>query len=75
MDLAKEALDTQPADQRDMRVITMGISRNQARQIKALLTDVQKQVLAIVSNDEPIEVVYQLNTQLFALTNPPEDAE
>jgi uncharacterized protein (TIGR02147 family) len=69
MKLASDALDTQPPATRDMRVATVAISQNQASQIKSLLTQLQKDVLAIVEEDEPIEVVYQLNTQWFALTN------
>lgn len=66
--LAGEALDTQPSDERDMRVTTMAISRGQAAEIKAVLTQLHREVLAIVARDEPIEEAYQLNTQFFALT-------
>ncbi|MFT6400275.1 MAG: hypothetical protein ACJAYU_005046 [Bradymonadia bacterium] len=68
MRLAAQALVDQPAEERDMRVVTMAISHNQASEIKALLTQTQREVMAIVTRDEPIEAVYQLNTQLFALT-------
>jgi uncharacterized protein (TIGR02147 family) len=70
MALAADALDTQEPDRRDMRVVTMAISQAQAARIKALLVQTHKEVLAIVAEDEPIEAVYQLNTQLFALTDP-----
>ena len=73
MGLAGEALDTQPRQERDMRVMTVAISRGQAERIKARLTQLHKELLEIVSQDEPIEQVYQLNTQWFALTNPPSD--
>ena len=72
MKLAGEALDTQGRDQRDMRVITMAISESQAARLKAMLTQFHKEVLEVVAEDEPIETVYQLNTQLFALTDPPD---
>ena len=72
MRLASEALDTQARDVRDMRVTTVAISRRQADRIKALLTELQKEVLAVVEEDDPIEAVYQLNTQWFALTEPPD---
>ncbi|MEL6181806.1 MAG: TIGR02147 family protein, partial [Myxococcota bacterium] len=71
MRLASDALDSQERHVRDMRVVTVAISQRQANRIKALLTELQKEVLAIVEEDEPIEVVYQLNTQWFALTEPP----
>lgn len=71
MTLAGEALDTQGPDRRDMRVVTMAISEGQAARIKALLIQLHKEVLAAVEEDEPIETVVQLNTQLFALTDPP----
>ncbi|MFT4705342.1 MAG: hypothetical protein ACI81R_003050 [Bradymonadia bacterium] len=70
MRLAADALDEQAPEQRDMRVTTMAISHDQSRRIKALVTQMHKEVLDIVSEDEPIEVLYQLNTQLFALTRP-----
>ena len=72
MRLAAEALDSQPSERRDMRVITMAISQNQADTLKAMLTQFHKDVLATISEDEPIETVYQLNTQLFALTDMPD---
>ncbi len=68
MQLASDALDSQPPEVRDMRVTTMAVSSAQATRIKALMTQLHKEVLAIVAEDEPIEVVYQLNTQFFALT-------
>lgn len=70
--LAGEALDTQASERRDMRVVTMAISRQQASDLKTLLGQLQKEALDIVSRDEPIEAVYQLNTQLFELTQPKE---
>jgi uncharacterized protein (TIGR02147 family) len=69
MTLAGEALDSQPRERRDMRVMTVAISHNQAAKIKARLTLLQKELLAIVEEDEPIEEVYQLNVQWFALTD------
>ncbi len=74
MRLASSALDSQAPDRRDMRVTTMAISVAQAARVKALLTQLQKDVLAVVQEDEPIEVAYQLNTQWFALSEPPGDA-
>lgn len=71
MHLASSALDSQDPDRRDMRVTTMAISTAQAARVKALLTQLQKDVLAVVQEDEPIEVAYQLNTQWFALSEPP----
>jgi len=70
MRLASDALDTQARTARDMRVISMAISHAQAARIKAHLVQLHKEVLAIAAENEPIEVVYQLNTQWFALTNP-----
>lgn len=71
MALAGDALTTQESDRRDMRVTTMAVSQRQAARVKSLLTQLHKDVLAIVAEDEPIETVVQLNTQLFALTDPP----
>jgi uncharacterized protein (TIGR02147 family) len=68
MSLAADALLVQPAELRDMRVMTMAISASQAERIKARLEAVHREILGIVSDDEPIEVVYQLNTQFFALS-------
>lgn len=75
MRLASEALDSQPRERRDMRVMTVAISQNQADRIKGLLTLLQKEILAVVEEDEPIEGVFQLNTQWFALTDAPEGSE
>lgn len=73
MKLAAAALDTQERERRDMRVATVAISHSQAQRIKAKLTSLQKEVAEIIAEDEPIEGVYQLNTQLFELTDPPEE--
>lgn len=75
MGLAADALDSQPSDARDMRVTTMAVSRSQVADIKALLVQLHKDVLTVVERDEPIEVVYQLNTQLFGITEPPTEPE
>lgn len=75
MGLAADALDSQPPAARDMRVTTMAISRDQVADIKALLVQLHKDVLSVVERDEPIEVVYQLNTQLFGITEPPTEPE
>ncbi len=69
MRLASEALDTQEREVRDMRVMTCAISRAQAEKIKVRLTGLQKELLEIIAEDEPIEGVYQLNVQWFALTD------
>lgn len=75
MELAGDALDTQERERRDMRVITMAISESQAARLKAMLTQFHKEVLELVVEDEPIEAVYQLNTQLFSLTDPTPEGE
>jgi uncharacterized protein (TIGR02147 family) len=74
MRLASEALDSQPRDVRDMRVMTVAISHGQAQRVKARLTQLQKELLDIIQEDEPIEGVYQLNVQWFSLTEPPGEA-
>lgn len=66
--LAAHALNQQPAKVRDMRVMTVAISRAQADRIKQRLGEVHREILAIVAEDEPIEAVFQLNTQWFALS-------
>ena len=73
MERASAALDSQERERRDMRVSTMAISEGQAARIKALMEQVHKEVMAIVEEDEPIEAVYQLNTQFFSLTDPTEE--
>ncbi len=75
MSLAGDALDSQTRERRDMRVMTVAISENQASKLKAMLTQFHMEVLDMISEDEPIEVVYQMNTQLFALTNPADTQE
>lgn len=72
LSLASDALESQPPELRDMRVITTALSRAQVARIKARLESVHGEILAIIAEDEPIEVVYQLNTQWFALATPGE---
>lgn len=75
MQLASEALDSQPRDVRDMRVMTVAISHGQAQRVKARLVQLQKELLEIVAEEEPVEGVYQLNVQWFSLTEPPQPQE
>lgn len=70
MTRAAEAIENQAPELRDMRVMTVAISRSQAEQIKARISEFHREIFAIVAKDEPIEGVYQLNTQWFSVAAP-----
>ncbi|RJO71915.1 MAG: TIGR02147 family protein [Myxococcales bacterium] len=68
MQRAAEALEKVPAAKRDVRALTVAISRGQAERIKQMNIQHMKDVLDVVLEDEPVEAVYQLNLQWFPLT-------
>ncbi|MEO7425765.1 MAG: TIGR02147 family protein [Fibrobacteria bacterium] len=68
MDLAKRSIDRHPATARDISGITMSVSQDGFRRIKAELRAFRKKIQAIASADVDEDMVYQLNLHLIPLT-------
>ena len=65
---AAESMDRIVPEKRDIRALTLAISRDQAEKIKTMNVQHMKAILDVALEDEPIEDVYQLNVQWFPLT-------
>lgn len=67
--LALEALDRHPREVRDLSTITVTLSESSLEQVKAALKAVRQCILGLAEKDEKVDQVYQLNIQLFPLTD------
>lgn len=68
MDLGKEALDRHPSNHRNISTVTFNISKEVYDTIEAELVAFRKRVLSLAEKDENVDRVYQLNFQLFPLS-------
>ena len=66
--LAADALDNVPAEERDISGFTLGISENTYRRLVEEIGAFRKRIKEIVSDDEGCNRVYRLNLQLFPLS-------
>jgi len=72
MKLGARSLETQEPNDRDVRSVTMAISKAQADRIKQMNIQYLKDVLDVVSQDDGVDTVYQLNIQWFSLVRDPD---
>ena len=68
MDLAKEALEQVPREQRDSSTLTLGLSREGYRAAVAKIAALRKDLLDIARFDRNIDRVLQINLHAFPLT-------
>jgi uncharacterized protein (TIGR02147 family) len=68
MELAKRSIDRHPPTARDISGITMSVSQDGFRRLKAELRAFRKRVQAIATADVGEDMVYQLNLHLIPLT-------
>jgi uncharacterized protein (TIGR02147 family) len=68
MELAKRSIDRHPPASRDISGVTMSISQDGFRRIKAELRAFRKKIQSIASTDTGEDMVYQLNLHLIPLT-------
>lgn len=73
IELGARAIDTQTAEERDVRAATVSISMHQAARIKKMAADFIRAALAVAVEPEPVEAVYELNVQWFRLSSAPGD--
>lgn len=71
--LAAEAYGRYSERQMDMSSVTLSVSKATRRLIKEEAAAFRKKVLSLAENDANPECVYQLNCQIFPLTDPGKD--
>ena len=68
MERAKQSLELHPKEKREISTSTFSISEMGLERIQTTLKSIQKKVMAIVQSDIKEDRVYQLNIQLFPLS-------
>lgn len=68
MDLAKRALNDIPTEERDISVLTMGLSPDAFRLAKHEIQHFRKRLAKIAMDDQAANRVYQLNFQFFPIS-------
>ena len=68
MDLAKEALERFPGNERDSSTLTLGLSEEGYRAAVKKITELRKELLAVARFDRHIDRVIQVNLHAFPLT-------
>lgn len=65
IDLAKNALDTIPREEREISTITMALSESDIGLVQGWVRDLRRQVQSLAENTRDPDRVYHLNVQLF----------
>lgn len=68
MDLAKESIDRFPPEQRNISTLTFSASAKAVKAIQAETDAYRKKLIGIIQRCRGMDRAYQLNTQLFPLT-------
>jgi uncharacterized protein (TIGR02147 family) len=66
--LAGEAIDRVPREDRDISTLTISTSRECLELIREKLSEVRREIMELVRKEEKTEEVFQLNFQIFPLT-------
>jgi uncharacterized protein (TIGR02147 family) len=66
--LAMEALDRVPREDRDISTLTISTSRECLEVIRERLAEMRREIIELVRREEKTEEVFQLNFQIFPLT-------
>jgi len=75
MKKASESIDSVPREKRDISGVTFRISGQTAKKIKEMIQTFRKELAEEASHDTSPDAVYQLNLQLFPLSQIQEDKE
>ncbi len=70
-ELAADALRRIKPENREMATLTLSVSRSAFENIKERMKAMRKELLGIAQNDKNADCVYQVNLQLFPLTQIP----
>lgn len=69
LDLAKHSLQNHAKERRDISTMTVACSQNDFKEISDLAREFRQSILQIKSTDKA-DTVYQINVQIFPMTNP-----
>lgn len=69
MQLAMEAVDRVPKEHRDVSTLTLSISSRTLKEIQDKLAACRSEILELAKRDDFAEHVYQVNVQVFPLSN------
>ncbi len=75
MDLAKESIDRFPKAGRDVSTLTLSLSAEGFAQTRERIREFRKALVDIADADQGVHGVYQVNVQLFPLTDTEENHE
>lgn len=70
LDFAKRAMDEVPRELRDVSSLTLTVNKEQVANVKAMIADFRKKLLAACTAQSDADTVYQLNMQFFPMTKP-----
>jgi uncharacterized protein (TIGR02147 family) len=73
LDIAKNAFYQFPKEKRSFSALTASISGAGYEKIKQRINEFRAELVDIIGKDDDIDRVYQVNLQLFPLTNLPEE--
>ncbi len=68
MNLASCSIDSVPRTQREISAACVPVSRATAAKIKTMIQDFRAEILAIANEDTDPDTIYQINMQLFPLS-------
>jgi uncharacterized protein (TIGR02147 family) len=75
MDLAKDAIERFPKEQRDSSTLTLGLSEDGYRSAIGKIAALRKDLLDIARFDRKIDRVIQVNLHVFPLTKIPREKQ
>lgn len=73
LDLAKEALERHPREEREIATLTLAISDAMMERVKDKIRQLRREILEMAREDDHPDRVHQLNFQVFPLTRRLED--
>ncbi len=71
IDQAKNAHSKTPQNQRDISALTVAVNEETFRMIKSRIQGFRKEILALCHSSAEVDAIYQLNFQLFNLSEVP----
>lgn len=69
VDLALQAFETTPVSERNISTLTVTLSEESYQKIRGITAEYRKEVLKAVSESDTTDQVYQINLQMFPLSN------
>lgn len=71
--LGTESIERFTSDQRDLRALTLSLSKEEFRNLKKRIESIWQELLSYANTDEKADRVYQVNLQCFPVSEPLEE--